>query len=259
MLIRLITSFFGLIVFFAVLFIPSNIPFNIAVCVVIGVMLFEVYKSIKTDKILYITGYVSAILILISVFNNSVQISVMLSISIALYLIAAVFLHGRTGYKSITSNCLLTYYITYFMGSLILTRNQYGVFAALLIFICAWITDSGAYFTGRFLGRTKLIPKVSPKKTVEGAIGGVISCIIIVVIYTHGLKLVEAHNIFLTILFAAIASVLSQFGDLIASSIKRDCGVKDFGNILPGHGGLTDRFDSVLFISPFVYYFLSII
>lgn len=258
MLTRILTSFIGLIVFFSLLFIPSGIPFNIAVCAVIAVMLFEVYKSIKADRILLIPGYLSFVLILISIITSA-SISVIFPISVAVYLICAVFLHGRTGYKSITSHCLLTYYITFFMGSLITIRNEYDVFSVLLVFICAWITDTGAYFSGRFLGKRKLIPNVSPKKTVEGAVGGVILCVLCVVLYTHVFGLVKTDNVFITIVFAILASVLSQFGDLIASAIKRDCGVKDFGNILPGHGGLTDRFDSVIFISPFVLYFLSFI
>lgn len=244
--------------FFAVLFIPqSSIPLICALCLVLAVMLWEVYRSVEAHKVLWIVGYIAAILVMSSIIFSGVTVSVTMSVTVILYFIAMVFLHGIVDYQKIMSHCLLTYYITFFMGSLIMIRNEYGVLALLLTFICAWITDTGAYFSGRFLGKHKLIPKVSPKKTVEGAIGGTILCIIAVLIYVHVLGLVKSDSIVYTIVFALITSVLSQFGDLVASSIKRDCEIKDFGNLLPGHGGLTDRFDSVMFIAPIVLYLLK--
>lgn len=258
MITRILTSIVGLIVFFGVLFIPeSGMPLNCALCVVVAVMLFEVYRSIKSHKVLWIVGYITAILIMSSVIFSKVTVSVVFPISVILYFISMIFLHGIVDYQKIMSHCLFTYYITFFMGSLTMIRNEYGVFALLLAFICAWITDTGAYFTGRFLGKHKLIPTVSPKKTVEGAIGGTIFCVIIVLIYVHGLGLVKSESIIYTIIFAVLTSVLSQLGDLVASSVKRDANIKDFGNLLPGHGGLTDRFDSVMFIAPVVLYLLK--
>ncbi len=257
---RILTSIVGLIVFFAILFITeSAIPLTVALCLVISVMLFEVYLSVKAHKVLWVTGYISAVLIMLSITFSGVAIKVVLPISLIIYLIAMVYLHNIVDYKEIMSHYLLTYYITFFMGSLIMIRNEYGVFALLLVFVCAWITDTGAYFSGRFFGKHKLIPKVSPKKTVEGAIGGTVLCVIAVLVYVHVLDLVSSKNIIYTVVFALIASVLSQFGDLVASSIKRDSGIKDFGNLLPGHGGLTDRFDSVMFIAPIILYLLKLI
>ncbi len=259
MLKRILTSAVGLIIFFALLFFPNTgMPFNIAVCVVTAIMLYEVYNSAKTHVALKILGYLSAAAILISVmiyFNISYIFCVMLGA----YFIAMVFLHGDVKHTQISFNCIFTYYISFFMSSLITLRNDFGVFGVLLVFVCAWITDTGAYFSGRFFGNHKLIPKVSPKKTIEGAIGGILLCILCVVLYIHVLKLIPSSNIALTVLFAGVASILAQFGDLIASSVKRDCNVKDFGNLLPGHGGLMDRFDSVLFIAPFVLYLLKLI
>jgi len=131
------------------------------------------------------------------------------------------------------------------------------------VFIFSWITDTGAYFTGKFLGKHKLIPNVSPKKTVEGAVGGVVSTVVFTCLYLALLKHVfKIDNIggadYLGVsILAIIASILSQLGDLAASVIKRDCNVKDFGTILPGHGGIMDRFDSVIFIAPVVFYYLT--
>lgn len=258
MLVRILTSAIGLVVFFTLLFVSSStVPIICAICAVIGVMLFEVYRSINSHKALNCAGFIAAILILVSIISAKFDSGIAISLPLILYMMIMVFLHGVVGYKEIMSHCILTYYITFFMGSLITVRVEYGVFSLLFVFICAWLTDTGAYFIGVFLGRHKLIPKVSPKKTVEGAIGGVVACVAAALIYVHVLKLVESSNIVYTIVFAVIVSVLSQFGDLAASSIKRDCNIKDFGNLLPGHGGLTDRFDSVMFITPIVLYLMK--
>ena len=134
----------------------------------------------------------------------------------------------------------------------------------LLIFISSWMTDTGAYFVGSFMGKHKLIPDVSPKKTVEGAIGGVVVCMLSCFVYSMILNYIDRDPLvnMQTATFVVVgmtASVLSQLGDLVASSIKRDTGIKDFGDIFPGHGGFLDRFDSVMFVAPVVYGFFSII
>lgn len=120
------------------------------------------------------------------------------------------------------------------------------------IFILAWITDTCAYFGGYFWGKHKLWEAISPKKTVEGAVAGVVGCTAI----TFGIASVLNHDLMLWFIpLAIVGSILSQMGDLIASKIKRYAGVKDFGHIMPGHGGVLDRFDSVVMTTPLVYYF----
>jgi len=120
------------------------------------------------------------------------------------------------------------------------------------IFIIAWTTDTFAYFGGYFFGRNKLWEEISPKKTIEGSISGVIGCVACTMLVSHFLN---PDRMLQFIPMAIIGSVLSQLGDLIASKIKRYTGVKDFGHIMPGHGGVLDRFDSVLMTTPFVYYY----
>ncbi len=129
-------------------------------------------------------------------------------------------------------------------------------------FIISFSTDTFAYFSGMLFGKKKLIPDVSPKKTWEGAIGGVIGAVLVSMIanmiFVHFNKHYEAYDVIVVI--ALIGSVLSQYGDLIASKIKRFAGIKDYGNIMPGHGGVLDRFDGILITAPFVYYaFLFIV
>ena len=131
----------------------------------------------------------------------------------------------------------------------------YGFQMFLLIFISAFLTDIFAYFVGCAIGRHKLIPDVSPKKTVEGAIGGIVGCVLVTFLY--GLLLSYKFEIKLQLvplsLFAIVLSVVSQLGDLVLSQLKRRHGIKDFGKIFPGHGGVLDRFDSVLAVGSFLY------
>ncbi|KRL26991.1 phosphatidate cytidylyltransferase [Limosilactobacillus frumenti DSM 13145] len=122
--------------------------------------------------------------------------------------------------------------------------------------LVVWITDSGAYLIGRKLGKNKLAPKISPNKTWEGSIGGTVSATIIMAIYLYFIP-VGGHYVTMVIL-TLLLSVVGQFGDLIESSLKRFYGVKDSGKILPGHGGILDRFDSMLLVMP-VMHFLGII
>ncbi|SRR6056297_399644 len=121
-----------------------------------------------------------------------------------------------------------------------------------LIFIIAWSTDTFAYFTGSLLGRKKLAPSISPKKTVEGAIGGILGSAICT--FAYSAVFIPQMSSF-SVIFGVVGSMVSQMGDLHASVIKRRNGAKDFGNLIPGHGGILDRFDSILFTAPFVYVF----
>ena len=145
--------------------------------------------------------------------------------------------------------------------------EEYGydaVFFILLILCFAWGGDTCAYFAGRAFGKHKLCPVVSPKKTVEGAIGGVLGTMVFGVaatlIYSIAADRMEAFtrsnigvSMYVVIaLLACVAAVLGIYGDLFASVVKRQCGIKDYGTIFPGHGGILDRFDSVMFIAPFV-------
>ena len=117
-----------------------------------------------------------------------------------------------------------------------------------------WITDSGAYLIGRQIGRTKLAPHISPNKTWEGSIGGTVSAVIIVGIYLFFKQSAFPYG-FLTMLgITVFLSIGAQFGDLIESAFKRHYGVKDSGKILPGHGGILDRFDSILLVLPLMHF-----
>ena len=140
-----------------------------------------------------------------------------------------------------------------------------GVFMIVYLLFCAWLGDSGAYFVGTFLGKHKLCPDISPKKTVEGFIGGIITVGIVVTIQclVYNLLLPSPEmfkmNYAVIIPIGMVASVAGVLGDLSMSVIKRQYDVKDFGNVMPGHGGILDRFDSVLFVAPFIYVVYSFV
>lgn len=256
MLQRVLTSFVSLAIFFAVVFLGKTV-FNIAVIILIVGALWELYRSMKLNKVLTALGFVSAALLGVGIYLSAVQTAIIAVM--ALFLISSVFLHGKTSFKDVYSTAFATFYIVFFMSAIIWLNNGFGIFMTLPIFVCAWMTDVGAYFGGYFFGKHKLIPRVSPKKTVEGAIGGVISAVLSCLLYAFIIKTAFSVNTLGYVSFAllgVVSSVLSQFGDLIASAIKRDCNIKDFGTIFPGHGGILDRFDSVVFIAPVVYYYI---
>jgi len=144
------------------------------------------------------------------------------------------------------------------------THEQHGL-AYLILALCgAWIADSGAYFIGTLFGRAKLCPEISPKKTIVGFIGALISNVVFFVVFC-GIYLsvmtkkgVAMHvNWFATILIAMVCAVLGTLGDLAASTLKRQLGIKDYGSAMPGHGGILDRFDSVLLVLPFFTAFVQ--
>mgnify|MGYP004471620851 FL=1 len=260
MLTRIITSIAALAVF-AVALMLKPIVFTVALSAVIFVMLYECYHAAKYDTAVKISGYVCAAILIIGFFTENYTAAV--TGVIALFMIAVVALHGKTDFKTVFSAEVITLYAVTFMSFITKSRADFGTPEMLLIFICAWSSDTGAYFAGTFFGKHKLIPHVSPKKTVEGAIGGVALSALVSMAYMYILQksgidfLVTKYSYMAAV--GAAASVLSQFGDLAASAIKRDCGVKDYGKIFPGHGGFMDRFDSVMYIAPFVYYVLNLI
>ncbi|MFA1820642.1 phosphatidate cytidylyltransferase [Virgibacillus oceani] len=127
-----------------------------------------------------------------------------------------------------------------------------GLTNILYVFLIVWATDTGAYFVGRSFGQRKLWPQISPKKTIEGAIGGIVLATLTGVIY-H-LITPFPHSIIIIIGVTILASIFGQIGDLVESAFKRHYGVKDSGDILPGHGGILDRFDSLLFVFPLLHF-----
>jgi phosphatidate cytidylyltransferase len=144
-------------------------------------------------------------------------------------------------------------YVAFFCVHVILVERRFGSLVW-LIFLASFGTDIMAYFTGYFLGKRKLCPKLSPKKTVEGAIGGVLGSALFCAVFA---LIASPDKVLICAAAGLIASPFAQAGDLIASAFKRKMGIKDYGKLIPGHGGIMDRFDSVLLTAPFIYYALT--
>ena len=131
-----------------------------------------------------------------------------------------------------------------------------GSWMLMSVFIMVWVCDSGAYFTGYFLGKHKMAPHLSPKKTIEGSVGGVLLTVVAALIIQRFLPI--APNMLNAVIVALLVAFGAIVGDLFESYLKRSFGVKDSGNILPGHGGFADRFDSFLMVAPLCFYYFSI-
>jgi phosphatidate cytidylyltransferase len=169
-------------------------------------------------------------------------------ILVILLLLYTVFAKQRFSFDDAGVLTLGMLYIGFGFNAFIAARGI-GFTTLLYGMLVVWITDSGAYLIGRQIGKHKLAPKVSPNKTWEGSIGGTLSAVIILAIYLHFFP-VGYHNYWLMVLATLFLSIMGQFGDLIESALKRYYGVKDSGKILPGHGGILDRFDSMLLVMP---------
>ncbi len=143
----------------------------------------------------------------------------------------------------------------------LLRLRHLGIYLAWIPFF-AWVCDTCAYFAGRALGRHKLVPVLSPKKTIEGAIGGTLGSVIVGAIFGYILYRNETGDIatvYMLMIITFVGSIISQIGDLVASGIKRNHDIKDYGHIIPGHGGIMDRFDSVIFVTPCIYFLYVIL
>ena len=135
--------------------------------------------------------------------------------------------------------------------------TEYGIYLVWMVFIASWISDTFAYFTGMLLGKHKLAPVLSPKKSIEGSIGGVVGSALAGALFGYLFSTQVGQEVNLIVVCAvlgALGSVISQIGDLAASGIKRNYEIKDYGNLIPGHGGIMDRFDSVIVTAPIIYF-----
>lgn len=261
MLKRIITSVVGVAILIPILWFSDTYLFVCAMSLVSLIGCFELMRCIKVHEnyFLSVPQYLLAIAMPILIRlgqGSSVYFKAIIFAHVVylLYLFAvAVFSHGKTKVSEIAMTFALCLYINIGFSSIILLRDyeSAGVYLFLLTFVGAWMTDIFAYFCGLAFGKHKLIPDVSPKKTIEGSIGGIIFCAIGYMVY--GIVVSRVFSVEMNIIalgiFGLIISVVAQIGDLSASLIKREYDVKDYGALFPGHGGVLDRFDSVIAVS----------
>ena len=236
----------------------GGLPLYIAEAIIGIIALDEFYKAFKSKSIqpISILGYLFAIYLSIkNIFKLQTEYTYIFVF--ILFLIGIVYiLSNKKNIIDFSITFIGMFYIPIFLDYIVLTINDFrlGGIYVWLIFIISFMTDTFAYFSGYLFGKHKLIPSISPKKTIEGSIGGVLGSTICCVIFGYLFKLDITHMI----LVGSVGSIVAQFGDLFASAIKRYVGIKDYGKLIPGHGGILDRFDSVILVAPFVYYAIYI-
>ena len=216
----------------------------------------ELYKVMKVSDqhvtVLELVGYLGAVLYYIAMkadFGNYGTMAIIISMILILF----VYVFGYPKYRAeqVMAAFFGMVYVAVMLSFIYLTRNlPDGKFLVWLIFLCSWGCDTCAYCVGMLIGKHKMAPVLSPKKSIEGAVGGVVGAALLGVIYaaaTQG-KMAEYA------LICAVGALISMVGDLAASAIKRNQNIKDYGKLIPGHGGILDRFDSVIITAPVIYY-----
>jgi len=269
LLTRIISSLVGIVIGVTVIWFADTavLPAAVALLTMLGV--FELYRAAGCleNKIMTALAMVfSGAYPFITVYGSS-RINTLVTTAAVMGMFASYMpYHKKISYEKHAFGVLVPLLLSMSMSSICrlnaLTERHGGVL--ILLTLCgAWIADTAAYFTGTFLGKHKLCPEISPKKTVEGFIGGVVFdglfFILFNFIYVSFFAKDCGVNYISSFFLGMICAALGTVGDLTASLIKRQCGIKDYGKIMPGHGGFMDRFDSVLFVAPFMYAYLSVI
>lgn len=268
---RIITALVAIPIAILMLILYKTVFFNIAAGLIGALVAFELLRAsdcLKFKPLAYSTIAFSAIFP-IMMYRYLFHI---LPFAVALYLLLMFTLmlkyYEKLPYEKlffmVGVSLLLCGFLYCFVDMPNLSK-RFGIIYLTLALCLSWISDSGAYFVGTFLGKHKLCPNISPKKTVEGFIGGLLTNGIFVVVFNLVYaQICNANGVGIEVdyvvsfLLGAVCSAIGLLGDLSASIIKRQCGIKDYGKLFPGHGGMVDRFDSVMFVVPFTYFALHL-
>lgn len=260
---RIITAIVALAAFIPILIFSDTPAFPIALAFLCAVGAIEMLRCVGVDHIVLKVSsivFAAASPLLVRAVGNTKLFITIFCVEVFCYFLiisaSAVFSHGKLEVDSAYTTFAMVLYIVSSFTSIVLLRDaEKGAVLYLLAFLGPWISDSAAYFCGRAFGRRKLIPDVSPKKTVEGSIGGMFFTGLAFSLYGFAImkyfdvSLRPAYHLFFVV--GVIVSIISQLGDLVASLVKRRYDIKDYGKIFPSHGGVMDRFDSVLLTAPF--------
>jgi phosphatidate cytidylyltransferase len=253
----------------AVLIFDQTMPMllNVLIGLVCSLSIYEIFSALhlKNKYLLSIPSYFFAFLLpIIGGYETRWQffcyIYTLITVGVVL------FRNKYLKFKDVLMIYSMTVLIPFSLMTLIRLRDvggKIGTFYVLIALGIAWLSDTSAYFGGNFLGKQRLCPEISPKKTVEGAVSGSIGCIAIMLLIglvfeNFVAKNTVRINYILYISICAIGSLIAVMGDLFFSWVKRGFKIKDFGDVIPGHGGALDRFDSVIFVAPFVYFMTKI-
>ncbi len=265
-----ITSAFTILFFFAAIIIFNNtfsIALNIAIALISALSVYEIISALGLSKnlILLIPS------ILFSITLPFLDPFILQQTAYFIYTVimfgALICYHKFVTFRELGVIYSMTLLIPTALETILRIRGyggEHGMFYVIIAIASAWVADTGAYFAGSFWGKHKLCPDISPKKTIEGVIGGFALNITAMVVFGYIFQvLYYQHNVtvsYLSLLIIGVfGTVMSILGDLSFSLIKRSCHIKDFSEIIPGHGGILDRFDSVIFTAPFVYLLVHIL
>ncbi len=225
--------------------------------------LYEMYRVFHVEKSAAgIAGYALAILFYCNLKWDMIEDPMLYVIlSLVVFMFVYVFTYPRYKTEQILASFFSIFYIPVMLSYVYQTRmTENGVYLVWLIFLCSWGSDTCAYCVGVLIGRHKMTPKLSPKKSWEGAVGGVAGAALLAFIYGVVFRSAMGTTTEEILSFTAVCAagaVISMIGDLTASAIKRNYEIKDYGRLIPGHGGIMDRFDSVIFTAPVIYYLLT--
>ena len=235
--------------------------FTLLVVSLIGMR--ELYKVMKVSDehvtVLELVGYLGAVLYYIAMkadFGNYGTMAII--ISMILILFVYVFGYPKYHAEQVMAAFFGFFYVAVMLSYVYQIRTlERGLYLAFLVFLCSWGCDTCAYCVGMLIGKHKMSPKLSPKKSVEGAVGGVAGAALLTALYCFIFRSpmhLERGEIVILAVIAAIAGLISMVGDLTASAIKRNYDIKDYGKLIPGHGGILDRFDSMIITAPIIYF-----
>ena len=228
--------------------------------------MFELYRAVKVQKqgenLLAVVGYLGVILhyILLSLGYSEYAMMNLIIVLIAMMFVY-VFSYPKYHAEQVMAAFFGVVYVGVMLSYIYQTRMiRDGAFLVWLIFLCSWGCDTCAYCVGVLIGKHKMAPVLSPKKSVEGGIGGVIGAALLGALYGFLVRNQVGfdHPALVCAVVCGVGGLISMVGDLAASAVKRNYGIKDYGKLIPGHGGILDRFDSVLFTAPVIYYLTTL-
>ncbi|MBR6968980.1 MAG: phosphatidate cytidylyltransferase [Ruminococcus sp.] len=289
MLTRIISGAVGVVLLGIVLYFHNTVFLPIAVAAIIAVMLFELIRAVKLHKCIPILLAAEACGISVPllygyyhkgkdvqyyltsfrlygeepVLNDRYGLYVFCAVLIAAFVIFITWLkkHKEIRYEQVFFVLAVMVLVPQSMTTMVRIErfdSDNGLFLLIMGLCGAWIADTGAYFTGVAIGKHKLCPEISPKKTIEGLVGGIVTTAVVYAVAFSVYYGFTAKRAVIACVTGIVCAVIGTVGDLSASMVKRQIGFKDYGKIMPGHGGLMDRFDSVLFVLPTFYVFIAL-
>lgn len=222
--------------------------------------MFELYRVFKMEKtVLAGVGYLAAIVYYCNLqWKFLPDLMILFMAFLILLMFVFVFAYPKFHADQVMSAFFGFFYVAVMLSYVYQIRTlERGLYLAFLVFLCSWGCDTCAYCVGMLIGKHKMSPKLSPKKSVEGAVGGVAGAALLTALYCFIFRSpmhLERGEIVILAVIAAIAGLISMVGDLTASAIKRNYDIKDYGKLIPGHGGILDRFDSMIITAPIIYF-----